>query len=71
MSDSDISAKGVLIKYKERGQYFYLHKGPKGDIVGVPKQKDALLFTPVQAKNTINMLKRNGFPHACGPEVVR
>lgn len=69
MSDSDISAKGLLVKYKENGKTHFLHKKKNGDIVGIPQKKDALIFNPVQAKQTINLLIKDGIK--AGPETVR
>ncbi len=70
MTDTDIAAKGVLIKYFDN-EYHYMHKMPSGDIVGVPQKKGALLFTPAQAKKFINHLMTQNFPFRCGPEVVQ
>lgn len=69
MSDSDISAKGLLVKYNVNGVPHYLHKAGNGDLVGVPQKKKALIFNPVQAKGAINLLLRKGI--TAGPEVVR
>lgn len=71
MSDSDIGVSGMLIKYREAGTYHYMHKDASGNIVGLPKKEGALLFTPKQAKNFINHMKKIGFPFMCGPEAVK
>ena len=74
MSDSDISAKGVLVKYidKHNGEnsYHYMHN-VGGDMQGVPSKKGAMLFSPPQATKTINYLKKRKFPFALGTEVVK
>ena len=71
MSDSDISVSQMLIKYKENGQVHYMHKDVNGNIIGLPKRKGALMFTPRQAINFINLTKSNGFPFQCAPEPVK
>lgn len=72
MSDSDISVKGVLVKYRENGEEQFMHKNTSnGDIVGRPFKKGAILFTPVQAKNFINHMIKIKFPFKCGPETVK
>lgn len=71
MSETDISAKGILIKYKDGKVYHYMHKGPKGDIIALPTKKGALLYTPIQAKKFLNILIKQRFPFKCGPETVK
>ena len=71
MSDSDIAAKGVLVKYMDNGDYYYMHKKANGSIEAEPTQTGALLFTPSQAKKFINVLIQQNFPFKCGPEVVK
>lgn len=71
MSESDIAAKALLVKYNEKGTYYYMHKDSKGNIVGLPKRVGALLFTPKQAKEFINHMIKIKFPFKCGPEAVK
>lgn len=69
MSDSDISAKGMLVKYKVGEQVLYLHKAKNGDLVGIPQKLNALIFNPVQANSAINLLLKDGVK--AGPETVK
>ncbi len=70
MSDTDISAKGLLVKYIDKGEYHYMHN-VNGAMEGVPTTKGAMLFSPPQASKTINYLMKRKFPFKLGTEVVK